>query len=141
MNRRTFLKGSLLTSAAGAFGLQAGGRVLAQGPGDKPAGQANPPAPKDGLPTGKIGKLSVSRLLLGGNLLTHYTHSRDLKYVYALAKHYNTEEKILETLALAETHGINTLSIHTVPWALNILKNIARSAAEKCSGSSVPPLP
>ena len=45
MNRRTFLKGSLLTSAAGAFGLQAGGRVLAQSPGDKPAGQANPPAP------------------------------------------------------------------------------------------------
>ena len=122
MNRRTFLKGSLLTSAAGAFGLQAGGQVLAQGPGNKPAGQANPPAQKDGLPTGKIGKLAVSRLLLGGNLLTHYTHSRDLKYVYALAEHYNTEAKILETLALAETHGINTLSIHTVPWSLDILK-------------------
>jgi len=45
MKRRTFLKGSLLTSAAGAFGLQAGGRALAQSPGDKPAGQANPPAP------------------------------------------------------------------------------------------------
>ena len=45
MNRRDFLKGSLLTSAAGAFGLQAGGRALAQSPGDKAAGQADPPAP------------------------------------------------------------------------------------------------
>ena len=141
MNRRAFLKGSLLTSAAGAFGLQAGGRVLAQGPGDKPAGQANPPAPKDGLPTGKIGKLSVSRLLLGGNLLTHYTHSRDLQYVYALAEHYNTEAKILETLALAETHGINTLSIHTVPWALDILKKHRKERGGKMQWIICPTAP
>ena len=47
---------------------------------------------------GKIGKLKVSRMLLGGNLLTHFTHSRDLKYVYNLAAHYNTDEKIMETL-------------------------------------------
>jgi hypothetical protein len=73
------------------------------------------------LPDGRIGHLQVSRLLLGGNLLTHYTHSRDLKYVYKLAARYNTPEKILETLALAEEHGVNTLSIHTVDWALEIL--------------------
>ena len=54
---------------------------------------------------GKIGDLTISRMLLGGNLLTHYTHSRDLKYVYNLTAAYNTEEKIHETMALAEAHG------------------------------------
>ncbi len=88
------------------------------------AGAASSPNPKsDTLPKGKIGDLPISRMLLGGNLLTHYTHSRDLKYVYNLAAHYNTEEKIHETLALAEEHGIDTLSIHTHPWSMNVIQN------------------
>ena len=110
INRRAFMKESLLAPAVGALAAQAA------------SAETKPPAAaKASLPTGKIGTLSVSRLLLGGNLLTHYTHSRDLKYVYRLAAKYNTEAKILETLALAEQHGVNTLSIHTVPWALEIL--------------------
>jgi len=64
--------------------------------------------------------------LLGGNLLTHFTHSRELRYVYNLCAHYNTDAKILETLALAEEHGINTLVIHTVPRALSLLKEHRR---------------
>ena len=36
-------------------------------------------------------------------------HCRDLKYVNSLFRAYATEEKILETLALAEQHGINTV--------------------------------
>jgi hypothetical protein len=75
------------------------------------------------LPKGRIKNLSISRILLGGNLLTHFTHSRDLKYVYNLTAHYNTEEKIFETMALAEAHGINTLVIHTAPGVVNMLKN------------------
>jgi hypothetical protein len=65
--------------------------------------------------TGRIGRLNVTRLLLGGNLLTHVTHSRDLRYVGRLAAHYNTEAKIRETLAAAEEHGINTLVMTAVP--------------------------
>lgn len=95
----------------------------ASGVAPRGAKAADTPAPgAAGMPMGKIKDLEVSRMLLGGNLLTHYTHSRDLKYVYDLCKHYNTEEKILQTLAIAEQHGINTLNIHTVPWALDILK-------------------
>jgi len=75
-----------------------------------------------GLPRGKIGDFHVSRLLLGGNLLTHATHSRDLRYVSSLAAHYNTPKKILETLEVAEANGINTLVIHTVPAALRVLQ-------------------
>ncbi len=115
LNRRSFLKGSLMASASVA--------LVAQNNTNTASAAETPPAPVAGgaLPCGKIGGLSVSRLLLGGNLLTHYTHSRDLQYVYALAAHYNTEEKILETLAVAEKHGINTLSIHVVPSTLKIL--------------------
>ncbi len=75
------------------------------------------------LPCGNIRGLKVSRLLLGGNLLTHYTHSRDLKYVYNLCAHYNTRDKIIETMQLAEKNGINTLVVHTVPEILKILED------------------
>jgi len=109
LSRRDFVKGSVAGAA-----LVAGSGALAAAP---------PAAPKgDALPKGKIGKLEVSRILLGGNLLTHFTHSRDLRYVYALAAHYNTPAKIRETLEVAEANGINTLSIHTVPAALKILQ-------------------
>lgn len=84
-----------------------------------------------GLPKAKLGKLEVSRLILGGNLLTHYTHSRDLKYVYNLAAHYNTEEKILETLALAERHGINAVSMHNPPQPMSVLRRYRRERGGK----------
>jgi len=115
ITRRGFLAGSLASSAVWS---SSGANVAS----DRPSVDPPKPGSAGALPRGRIGSLSVSRLLLGGNLLTHYTHSRDLKYVYALAAQYNTRQKILETLALAETHGINTLVIHTVPWALEILK-------------------
>jgi len=119
INRRTFVKGSVLASASAALGLASGTPALSAEPAGPPA---NPPAPQAGLPKGKIGKLEISRLLLGGNLLTHYTHSRELRYVYNLAAHYNTQKKILETLSLAEQNGINTLVIHTAGGIVDLLK-------------------
>lgn len=87
--------------------------------------------PAAGLPQGRIGKLRVSRLILGGNLLTHYTHSRDLKYVYSLAARYNTDEKIMETLALAEQHGINTVSMHNPPHPISVLRRYRKERGGK----------
>ena len=116
-SRRSFLKGSLLTPAAAALSLHTGGGdASAQNAASKPVTSGG------ALPRGKIGDLRVSRILLGGNLLTHYTHSRDLQYVYNLTAHYNTERKIIETMVLAEQHGINALCVHTVPSVLDILK-------------------
>ncbi|MHC4658292.1 MAG: hypothetical protein ACYS83_03830, partial [Planctomycetota bacterium] len=120
ISRRTFIKGSLLTPLTGAL-TTSSGSPQSSTRGTATSANNEPLATESSLPKGRIGHLEVSRLLLGGNLLTHYTHSRDLKYVYNLAARYNTQEKILETLALAEAHGINTLSIHTVDWALEIL--------------------
>lgn len=61
------------------------------------------------LPTGRIGKLTVSRLISGGNLISGWAHSRDLHYVPSLMRAYNTDEKVLDTLEQLERHGINTI--------------------------------
>lgn len=63
---------------------------------------------KGELPKGNLGKLKVSRLILGGNLIGGYSHARDLVYTSQLFKAYNTDRKVLETLELAERAGINT---------------------------------
>jgi hypothetical protein len=104
LTRRAFVQGSVWASAA----------ALASGavPAPAPAGQASPTSPKGPLPKGKIGKMEVSRLVLGGSPLQHYVHCRDLRYISSLMAHYNTPERILQTLALAEQQGINTLVAH-----------------------------
>jgi uncharacterized membrane protein YphA (DoxX/SURF4 family) len=66
---------------------------------------------KGELPKGKIGNHSISRLILGGNLIGGWAHSRDLIYVNSLFKAYNTERKVFETLMLSEKAGINTINI------------------------------
>jgi hypothetical protein len=93
--------------------------------------QPKPVTSNPGLPKGRLGKLEISRLILGGNLLTHYTHSRDLRYVYNLAEKYNTDDKILDTLATAEAHGINALCIHNPPKAISLLKRYRKERGGK----------
>jgi len=66
---------------------------------------------KGELPKGKIGKHEISRMIAGGNLIGGWAHSRDLIYVSTLFKAYNTEQKVYETLILAEQAGINTINI------------------------------
>ena len=101
MNRRSFVKKSALASAAGLVGLSLQERaLLAKTPGKEAA-----PAAK---PIGRIGKVKISRLIVGSNLFGGGAHSRDLRYVGALMKHYFTHEKIMDTLQLCEEHGINT---------------------------------
>ena len=134
MTRRSFVKGTVLSSAALALALDGRGEEKAQ-----PA--APPPAQPAGLPKGKIGKLEVSRLILGGNLLTHYTHSRDLKYVYALAAHYNTDEKILETLAQAEAAGINTVCMHNPEHPISVLRRYRKERGGKIQWIICPTAP
>jgi hypothetical protein len=124
LDRRSFVKGAVLGSAGLALAL------------DAPAQDAAPPTTPltvspAGLPRGRLGRVEVSRLILGGNLLTHYTHSRDLQYVYRLAARYNTDEKILETLALAEAHGINTVCMHNPPHPMSLLRRYRKERGGK----------
>ena len=60
-----------------------------------------------GMPFGVIGDLKISRLILGSNVPG--AHSRDLIYVTAMGRAYNTPERMLDTYALAESQGINTI--------------------------------
>ncbi|MCI0492941.1 MAG: hypothetical protein L0Z07_08390 [Planctomycetes bacterium] len=121
MNRRKFVQHSVLASAGAAMAVSAAVKPTTARADDPPPLASTPTVAAD-MPRGKIGDMEISRLLLGGNLLTHFTHSRDLKYVYSLAKHYNTENKILETLAVAEEHGINTVVVHNVPSIIALLQ-------------------
>ena len=61
------------------------------------------------MPTGKIGDVTVGRLIIGGNQFSGWSHSRDLKYLRDLFKAYATEQRIMETLQLAEENGINAM--------------------------------
>jgi len=62
------------------------------------------------MPMGKIGDQEFSRLMMGGNLIGGYSHSRDLAYVSALMRRYNSDAKIRETLEVGEAHGITAIN-------------------------------
>ncbi len=64
---------------------------------------------KGQIPKGKIGDLELSRLIMGGNLIGGWAHSRDLIYVSKLVKAYHTDERVMMTLQLAEKCGVNTI--------------------------------
>jgi len=61
------------------------------------------------MPVGKIGNLTLGRLISGSNLISMNMHARDLDYVSALATHYNSEERIFMTLKICEEYGINSI--------------------------------
>jgi hypothetical protein len=107
LNRRDFVKATVLASAATTLGAAAE-QVPPATPA--PAFTGPLPSPVGSLPQGKIKGVEFSRLMLGGNLISGYAHSRDLPYVAHLMKRYNSDAKILETLELAETHGVNVVN-------------------------------
>jgi len=105
LNRREFVKKSLFASAAATSALSLEEKaLLAQmnKPSETPADSVK------GLPAGRIGKVKISRIICGGNLINGYAHSRDLIYVSELLRHYFTDEKVIETWQISEENGINT---------------------------------
>jgi hypothetical protein len=82
-----------------------------------------PPQTANDFPTGKLGQLSVSRVICGGNLISGFAHSRDLIYVSNLLKQYFTDEKVFETLELCEENGINTAILRVDSHTLRIITN------------------
>ena len=126
LNRRVFVARSAIMGAGAALSLPLGGASAPAGGAESPAARQAPAARPGGLPMGKIGNLNVSRLVLGGSPLQHYVHARDLAFVHSLMAHYNTPAKILETLALAEQRGINTVVAHPSGPAGNTLALLKR---------------
>ncbi len=58
---------------------------------------------------GNPADFELSRLIMGGNLIGGWAHARDLIYVSKLVKTYHTDEKVMQTLALGEKCGINSI--------------------------------
>jgi len=111
LNRRGFLKKSIIASSGAALGLSLEEKsLLAQQEKDRTRPDVElPQGDIKGLPAGKIGNVKVSRLICGGNQFSGWSHSRDLVYLRELFRTYNTNEKIIETLELCEEKGINTI--------------------------------
>jgi len=91
-NRRQFIKRSLVSTTAGPL---ASAEVSAGAATD--------------FPTGRIGNLKISRLIIGSNQFSGWSHSRDLPYLRDLFLAYGSEARIMDTLELCEEMGINTM--------------------------------
>jgi hypothetical protein len=107
-NRRSFLAKSAAATLAAPLILSLEEHAL-RAQDSQPAAARTP---RTAMPSGKIGDVTISRLICGGNLISGYAHSRDLIYVSALLKQYFTDEKILDTWAKCEEHGINTIILY-----------------------------
>ncbi len=92
VDRRQFFKRFLVSSAAAAL-------ASAKASG----------GPAVDFPTGRIGNVNISRLIIGGNQFSGWSHSRDLPYLRELFTAYSSDEKIMDTLELCEEMGINTM--------------------------------
>ncbi|MGA2865755.1 MAG: hypothetical protein ABSF95_14880 [Verrucomicrobiota bacterium] len=110
LGRRTFLKKSAAVALTAPLIQSLEEYALAAQESAPSTQPASPPAAA--MPLGTIGKVRISRLICGGNLISGYAHSRDLIYVSPLLNHYFTDDKVLETWALSERHGINTMILN-----------------------------
>jgi hypothetical protein len=107
-SRRDFLRSSALAAIGGAMApLGANAAPDASLPATPPP--AMPQSFNKGMPTGKLGNLHVSRLILGCNQVSGYGHCRDLAYVHRLMREYETPDRVLKTWELCEEKGINTV--------------------------------
>lgn len=110
LNRRSFLKKSLLAGGTAVTLPGIEDKVLgAELKAGKSSDQPQRPVDPLKLPTGKIKHLEISRVICGGNLIGGWAHSRDLMYVSPLIKAYHTDEKVFQTLRMAEQRGVNTV--------------------------------
>ncbi len=123
LNRRHFLKASAIA-----------GLTLDTLPLNAEMAAGGPPKPKPasaGLPTGRIGKLKVTRLICGGNLFSGFAHSGDLLYVHSLLQHYFTDDKILDILQFCEESGINTTILRTDEQIVGVLRRYRKERGGK----------
>jgi hypothetical protein len=115
--RRNFLKvlaGIPFLPLTGLFGTNSSGRISDVTTNfNKRENDQQINLPEKKLPEGKLGNLTVSRMILGCNPIIAWSHSRDLIYTNRLMKAYNTDDKIIQTLHIARQAGINTFQLTT----------------------------
>ncbi len=130
-DRRRFMTSAML-GTAGAGALLSLEEKSLQAALDEKTQSAEPhrlPYQGETLPCGRLGKLAVSRLLMGGNLIGGYAHSRDLLYVSRLLREYNTDARIFETFELAEQFGVNMIQV--APGSVDIVARYRKERGGK----------
>jgi len=120
VNRRDFLKKSVVASTGAALGLSLEEKALLSKPQKEPT-SPRPTESAGAMPTGKIGKVEISRIFPGGNLISGFAHSRDLKYVSPLLLNYFTDEKVMETFEICEEMGMNTAILRLDDHCIRII--------------------
>lgn len=120
LNRRNFLKKSVIASPAAALALSLEEKALLGASARKPAAVV-PGGSTKGMPMGKIGKFTISRIFCGGNLISGFAHSRDLIYVSSLLRKYFTDDKVMETFEICEEVGINTAILRLDEHCIRII--------------------
>lgn len=120
LNRRNFLKKSVIASPAAALALSLEEKALLGAASRKPAAVV-PGGSAKGMPMGKIGNLTISRIFAGGNLISGFAHSRDLIYVSSLLRQYFTDDKVMETFEICEDTGINTAILRLDEHCIRII--------------------
>lgn len=126
-NRRGFLSRSLIAASAAGWASFEEQNLLAnagQSAESKPTSRSVLP-----FPNGKIGKVSISRVICGGNLISGFAHSRDLIYVSDLLKQYFTDSKVFETFERCEAHGLNTAILRVDDNTIRLLKAYRKDRA------------
>ncbi|MGO8818777.1 MAG: hypothetical protein ACLQVG_29385 [Terriglobia bacterium] len=129
-NRRHFLKTSALATLGSAAALNLGDKQLHAMPA-KESMVTMPQTFHKGLATGKLGTLTVTRLLLGCNQVSGYSHSRDLNYVDRLMQEYQTDERVLNTWQLCEEQGINALLSDPFEKPVRLMKRYRKERGGK----------
>ena len=63
------------------------------------------------MPVGKIGNVSIGRLICGSNLIGTNMHERDLSYVRDLSSRYASTERIWMAMKKCQENGVNTFNL------------------------------
>ena len=77
----------------------------------------------------QIGKVKLSRLLLGGNMIGGWSHARDMRFYDRLVKAYFTDERVFRNFRIAEACGVNT--ILTNPALMRVINRYWREEGGK----------
>ena len=129
-NRRDFLRTSAWAALGSAATLNSLDQQALAAPAAAPA-ITMPQTFNQDFPAGKLGRLKVSRLFLGGNQVSGYSHSRDLRYVSRLMQEYQTDERVMDTWQLAEELGINTVLSDPFDKPVRIMKRYRKERGGK----------
>ena len=133
VSRRKFISNSTLGAIAASSAASTQAATSPEAPAPAPGS-----APTGALPKGKLGDLEITRLILGANIITHHIHARDLNFVRTLGRHYNTDEKVLETFKEAEAQGITAFMTHHEERVVKLFKKYRDEMGGKLSWICAP---